>query len=491
MNAPEASQEIPKVFISYTHDSLDQDARVLKLSNALRGIGFDADLDQYHANQRWPQWMEGRIEWADFVLVICTETYLRRWKNEEKPGIGLGAQWESLLTRQYLYESPHRNDKFVPVVFEQRDLNFIPKPLADVTRVTVGGELEFLDRLRSRLLGLPPAEMPPVRTSLVPVAVAEGFFTQSTYEGEQQSTPYDFGLHSESEATSSNLFPVSFPDEIHSAKIRVKRGSRTEFESRLRQCWESLKVSANPPSDYFVDYGVVYTFGSLEQPLWKKLFERKVLESPATLKSSEWAESPVPGNKSKFIKLLNRCLQHLCNNNAGPYRIAYSKEMRCYLFAAKAGTTEGHLKAFALKNSAIRTLYKAIPDSKSPNSNAIQHWKHEAFRYKFVRFGKQWYFILIPFWAFTCDGVSSPSKWQKKSSANMRKPEKNRAVLGHVLFWASIFCKERDLFQTMDGFQIHRPVGLLFSPSIKDSDWVNIAKPDEKFEINTDMEVLL
>jgi hypothetical protein len=50
--------EAIKVFVSYTHDSLAHSRRVLDLSNALRLAGFDCDIDQYHANQDWPIWME-------------------------------------------------------------------------------------------------------------------------------------------------------------------------------------------------------------------------------------------------------------------------------------------------------------------------------------------------------------------------------------------------------------------------------------------------
>jgi|SRR5438093_10797243 len=99
----------PTVFISYTHDSPAHSRRVLELSNWLRGEGFDCDIDQYHANQDWPAWMERKIEYSDFVLVICTPIYLRRWRNNERPGVGLGAQWESLLTRQHLYLAPGFN----------------------------------------------------------------------------------------------------------------------------------------------------------------------------------------------------------------------------------------------------------------------------------------------------------------------------------------------------------------------------------------------
>ena len=49
--------------------------------------------------------MERTIASSKFVLVVCTAIYLRRWNNDEKPGVGLGAQWESLLTRQHLTDT--------------------------------------------------------------------------------------------------------------------------------------------------------------------------------------------------------------------------------------------------------------------------------------------------------------------------------------------------------------------------------------------------
>jgi hypothetical protein len=245
------------------------------------------------------------------------------------------------------------------------------------------------------------------------------------------------------------------------------------------------------PSDFFVDYGIVYTFQNLQQPLWRELLANKTLLNPGSFKAAQWAESKVLGDRSKFIKLLKRCLQHLCENNGTSYQMAYSPKMKCHLFAAKADRREGTLKALALKTFGERTIYKAISDKKSENPNAIQHWKHDAFRHKFMRFGQKWYFILTPFWAFTCDGVNSPSKWQKKSSSNMRKPERNRAVLGHVLFWASVLCREPDLLQSGDGFRIQRPISLSLSPSIKDADWVKIAKSDEQKEMTDDLGVLL
>lgn len=71
----------PKVFISYSHDSPEHKDRVLHLSDRLRADGIDCNIDQYETSppEGWPRWMVNQIEEADFVLVVCTETYERRF----------------------------------------------------------------------------------------------------------------------------------------------------------------------------------------------------------------------------------------------------------------------------------------------------------------------------------------------------------------------------------------------------------------------------
>src|ERR1700740_3265477 len=75
------ASEPPKVFISYSHDSPEHARRVLGLAERLRKDGVNAQLDQYVAGtppEGWPRWMLDRLDWAEFVLVVCTETYYRR-----------------------------------------------------------------------------------------------------------------------------------------------------------------------------------------------------------------------------------------------------------------------------------------------------------------------------------------------------------------------------------------------------------------------------
>src|SRR5437773_1129213 len=89
----------PKVFISYSHDSREHLDRVLDLSDRLRSEGVDCHIDQYEISpsEGWPRWMQNRIGWANFVLVICTEVYLRRFEGRETTGAGRGVTFEGAI----------------------------------------------------------------------------------------------------------------------------------------------------------------------------------------------------------------------------------------------------------------------------------------------------------------------------------------------------------------------------------------------------------
>jgi tetratricopeptide (TPR) repeat protein len=124
----------PKVFISYSHDSLEHSDRVRELSDRLRADGIDCILDQYELSppEGWPRWTEKQIADADFVLMVCTETYRRRLMGEERPGTGLGVRWEGHLIYQHIYNPGAVNAKFIPVLLESGEVNHIPTLLQGV-----------------------------------------------------------------------------------------------------------------------------------------------------------------------------------------------------------------------------------------------------------------------------------------------------------------------------------------------------------------------
>ena len=127
------------VFISYSHDSPQHEAYVLAFSDRLRADGINAMIDQYQAapSEGWQIWMEKQIRDAQFVLLICTETYLRRVMKEENPGKGMGVTWESAIIYQYIYNSGAINVKFIPIIFGHNNTQHIPMPLQSTTHYDV------------------------------------------------------------------------------------------------------------------------------------------------------------------------------------------------------------------------------------------------------------------------------------------------------------------------------------------------------------------
>src|SRR5580704_16408959 len=118
----------PRVFISYSHDSGKHCDRVLYLADRLRADGIDARIDQYIQSppEGWPGWCKTELEQAGFVLMVCTETYLRRVDRKEEPGVGHGVLWEGRLINQYLYDAGSVSANFVPVLLADGSPDHVP-----------------------------------------------------------------------------------------------------------------------------------------------------------------------------------------------------------------------------------------------------------------------------------------------------------------------------------------------------------------------------
>ena len=127
--------QVPKVFISYSHDSKEHAERVLSLSDRLRRDGVDSQIDQYELSppEGWPRWMVNKVEWADFVLVVCTKTYHERFRGKAPVGQGKGVKWEGAILTQKLYDDEGQNTRFIPVVFLAQDTKHIPSILRGQT----------------------------------------------------------------------------------------------------------------------------------------------------------------------------------------------------------------------------------------------------------------------------------------------------------------------------------------------------------------------
>jgi hypothetical protein len=151
----------PRVFISYSHDSPDHEIRVSRLAGRLREDGIDTEIDQYQnaPAEGWPSWMERQIREADFVLIVCTETYLRRVEYREEPNKGLGVLWEAKIIYNHMYADPIGN-KFVPVLFDHASSKDIPLLLKGQARYHIDESTDYVALYRH--LTSQPALVKPV-----------------------------------------------------------------------------------------------------------------------------------------------------------------------------------------------------------------------------------------------------------------------------------------------------------------------------------------
>ena len=141
-----------RVFITYSHDSEDHKRRVHDLAQQLRDDGLDCQIDQFLLGgppEGWPRWMQRQVEDADFVLVVCTETYKRRFDGKEEPGKGKGADWEGILSLQQLYDARSHNEKFIPIMFDGTTEDDIPLPLKPYSYYRFPGRYDDLYRYLS------------------------------------------------------------------------------------------------------------------------------------------------------------------------------------------------------------------------------------------------------------------------------------------------------------------------------------------------------
>ncbi|WP_181387255.1 toll/interleukin-1 receptor domain-containing protein [Streptomyces sp. Act143] len=152
-----------RVFISYSHDSDSHRAAVLRLATRLRQEGVDAWIDQYEEHrppESWPDWMRRELNRADFVLLVITAEYARRFNRESPPGAGSGVRWEGTLITADMYYGRRTRARFLPVVGRPEDQGLVPAPLNLTTSYVMGrdGDADLTGLLR--VLRARPAAVP-------------------------------------------------------------------------------------------------------------------------------------------------------------------------------------------------------------------------------------------------------------------------------------------------------------------------------------------
>jgi TIR domain len=111
--------DIPKLFISYSHDSLPHKKWVLDLATRLRSSGIDAILDQWELTpgDDIPHFMETHLASADYIAMICTDRYVGK-ANSGSGGVG----YEKMIITSNLMNRIDEN-KIIPIIRQNGTYN--------------------------------------------------------------------------------------------------------------------------------------------------------------------------------------------------------------------------------------------------------------------------------------------------------------------------------------------------------------------------------
>ena len=148
----------------------------------LRQDGFDTRLDRYvkgTPENGWPRWMMEGLKKSDFILVVCTETYYRRFCGEEVPGVGKGVDWEGALITQEIYDARSDTARFVPVMFDSELTEFMPEPIRSHTHYLLTSESHYgnLTTFLKGVAGVEPGRLgdftPETRPTGTPMTFAD------------------------------------------------------------------------------------------------------------------------------------------------------------------------------------------------------------------------------------------------------------------------------------------------------------------------------
>lgn len=151
---------IPRVFISYSHDSQSHKKWVMDFAIRLRNSGVDAILDQWELKpgDDLTHFMERNLASADRVLMICTDKYVEKANS----GVG-GVGYEKMIVTSDLLKSIDSN-KVIPIIRQAGTRNvptfLLTKLFVDFSK---DNEAEFsFDELVRTLVGAPLFKKPPI-----------------------------------------------------------------------------------------------------------------------------------------------------------------------------------------------------------------------------------------------------------------------------------------------------------------------------------------
>ncbi len=158
------SEDAPRVFISYSHDTPEHKAWVARLGTRLLENGVNVILDQWDLfpGDDVPTFMEQNLSTCDFAVLVCTKKYVSK-ANQGQGGVG----YEKMIVTSELVRDIEIS-KFIPII-RQVGTREVPTFLSTRLFIDFSGdddfEVVFDDLLRtvfrSALAAKPPIGQAP------------------------------------------------------------------------------------------------------------------------------------------------------------------------------------------------------------------------------------------------------------------------------------------------------------------------------------------
>lgn len=246
------------------------------------------------------------------------------------------------------------------------------------------------------------------------------------------SLPKDAGVYlpprPKIETIYSNLLEVvSFAHDLYIAETDYRRDNHV---------WAAFKeLDVRVGSEWVLSGKQIVSFYNLDEYPWSAICDSGTIERFDT---REWAFSDDPDKQRLFVWLLRKALRE----KLWP-EVRFSKDKHCYYFRATNDLSPRTLPYRSLSHSTSRKVFRAYYSTKRPGE--VSFYRHSAFKDQFLCFDATWYLEITPTYYYTGNG-HDPYLFADDQLSGIKRLEKNPAVLGQVVMWASHLTREPDLF---------------------------------------------
>jgi hypothetical protein len=310
----------PKVFISYSYDSVAHKDWVRKLAEDLISQGVNAKLDQWdlQPGQDTVLFMEQGITESDRVILVCSKSYTNR-ANRRKGGVG----FEGLIITGEIVSNIDTK-KFIPVIRGNDGNRLLPLYLGSRLYIDFRKDSDYTARLeelareihQKPAMGKPPLGPNPYATSsnvnsapkvapalLVPGGSADRAFNDNWFNEQRERSRYglknaglsaamevSFALSDSLQKKPTELLTAAHDAQVHTFgwPLGVVLGNREEYRPKPTANGILAEISLEDRSSY--DYWALSNSGNYH--LLSSLFEdtrkpNKIFFDTRTIRTTE------------------------------------------------------------------------------------------------------------------------------------------------------------------------------------------------------------